>query len=92
MDFTNKTDADVAYYILSELGEAIFYKELIMKVIEAKNKPIQSLPAVISEIYTMINMDSRFHHIGGGMWELTEWVPQDAKSMSASSASAANSK
>ncbi|MDQ0202415.1 DNA-directed RNA polymerase subunit delta [Pectinatus haikarae] len=85
MNFTNGTDPDLAYHILTELGDAMFYKELIMKVIETKNKPIQSLPAAISEVYTLINMDSRFRHVGKGMWKLTEWLPQDTKSASSGS-------
>ena len=87
MDFTNKTESDVAYYILNEAGDAMFCKDLIMKVIEAKNKPVQSLPIAISEIYTLINMDSRFRHVGSGMWKLTEWLPTDTKGTSKSSSS-----
>ncbi|MBB5335842.1 DNA-directed RNA polymerase subunit delta [Pectinatus brassicae] len=77
MDFTNKPEVDVAYYILSELGDTMFYKDLIMQVIEKKNKPIQSLSTAISEIYTLINMDSRFRHAGNGMWQLSEWITQE---------------
>lgn len=92
MDTINKTEPDLAYHILSEFGDAMFYKDLIMKVIELKNKPVQSLPTAISEIYTFINMDSRFHHVGKGMWKLTEWLPQDTKKTISVSSSSPKSK
>ena len=37
-----------------------------MEVIEKKCKPVQSLSAAISEVYTLINMDSRFQYTGDG--------------------------
>ncbi|WP_196594472.1 DNA-directed RNA polymerase subunit delta [Pectinatus sottacetonis] len=86
MDFTSKTEPDIAYHILTRMGDAMFYKDLIMQVIEKKNKPVQSLPAAISEVYTFINMDSRFCHVGNGMWKLREWIPQDAKAAASTSA------
>lgn len=79
MDFTEKTEVDIAYAILSQAGEAIYFKDLIMEVIDKKQKPVQSLSKAISEVYTLINMDSRFHHMGKSMWGLTEWIPQEVK-------------
>ena len=65
------------------------YKDLTMGVIEKKHKPVQSLFAAISEVYTHINMDSRFHYVGDGMWGLTEWNPPEVKRSHASMRSAA---
>ncbi len=79
MDYTNSTEVDVAYHILSEEGTTMHYKELVLKVIELKHKPVQSLAAAISEVYTLINMDSRFHYEGECQWGLTEWNPPEAK-------------
>lgn len=79
MDFTQQEEVDIAYYILTKSGEAIYFKDLIIDVIDKKHKPVQSLSKSISEVYTQMNMDSRFHHMGKGMWGLTEWIPQEVK-------------
>ena len=79
MDYTNKSETDVAYDILQKSGRTMYYKDLVTKVIELKNKPVQSMSAGISEVYTLINMDSRFHYEGDGQWGLTEWNPPEVK-------------
>ena len=88
MDFLNSPETDIAYHLLTQKGEPIHYKELILEVIEKKAKPVQSLPHAISEIYTLINMDSRFQHRGHGHWGLTEWNPPEPKRSHSSSSSA----
>ena len=85
MNYAESSDTDVAYVILSQKGEAIYYKDLILEVIKKKSKPVQSLPHAISEVYTQMNMDSRFQHMGKSMWGLTEWNPPETKRSSASS-------
>lgn len=92
MDYSTKSETDIAYQILEEAGKGIYYKDLILEVIDKKRKPVQSLARAISEVYTSINMDSRFHHMGQSVWGLTEWNPQEVKRSSASSASAAPSR
>ena len=91
MDFEHMSEMDVAYHILTEKKEPVQYKELILAVIEAKHKPVQSLSAAISEIYTMMNMDSRFPYEGEGKWGLTEWVPPEVKRSSSRSVGTAKS-
>lgn len=79
MNFTEKEEVDIAHYVLAQAGEPIYFKNLITDVIDKKHKPVQSLSRAISEVYTLVNMDSRFHHMGKGMWGLTEWIPQEVK-------------
>ena len=57
-DFTKKTEVDIAYYVLQHKGATMYYKDLVLDVIEKKHKPVQSLSAAISEVYTLINMGS----------------------------------
>ena len=84
---------DVAYAILAKKGEPIYYKDLVTEVIKKKAKPVQSLSRAIAEVYTQINMDSRFHHVGKSMWGLTEWNPPETKrSSSAAGTSSSASK
>ena len=79
MDYQNSSEVDVAYDILTKEGQTMHYRDLIMKVIELKRKPVQTLSAAISEVYTHINMDGRFHYEGDSQWGLSEWNPPDAK-------------
>ena len=58
MDYTQMSEVDAAYHILAEKRETMHYKDLILEVIEATHRPVQSLAMAISEIYTMINMDT----------------------------------
>ena len=90
MDFLTSSETDVAYYILTQKGEPMYYKDLVMEVIEKKCKPAQSLSAAIAEVYTLINMDSRFHHQGKSMWGLTEWNPPEVKRSHGSSSSSSS--
>ena len=93
MNYAKSSETDVAYYILSKQGEPIYYKDLVTEVIKKKAKPVQSLSRAIAEVYTQINMDSRFHHVGKSMWGLTEWNPPETKrSSSATGTSSSASK
>ena len=79
--FEDMAEVDLAYQILTNAGKdnPIYYKDLILEILEKKNKPAQNEAAAISEVYTMINMDSRFQHIAEGKWGLTEWNPPETK-------------
>lgn len=76
------SEVDIAYKILSESGKdnPLYFKDLILKVIAKKNKIVQNEAAAISEIYTLINMDSRFQYVKEGFWGLTDWYPPTKKS------------
>ena len=91
MNYAKSTETDVAYYILSRKGEPIYYKDLVLDVIKKKAKPVQSLSRAIAEVYTQINMDSRFQHTGKSMWGLTEWNPPETKRSSSSSSGSSSS-
>ena len=77
----NISEVDLAYQILSEAGKdnPIYFKTLIQEIIARQNKTVQNEAAAISEIYTMINMDSRFQHVKDGQWGLTDWYPPETK-------------
>ena len=80
--FEDISEVDLAYQILTESGKGhpLYYKELILDILKKKNKSLQNEAAAISEVYTMINMDSRFQYITEeGKWGLSEWNPQEVK-------------
>lgn len=80
-NYATMSEVDIAYQILSESGKdnPLNFRKLILEVIARKNKAVQNKPSTISEIYTMINMDSRFQHIGNGLWGLADWYPTETK-------------
>lgn len=80
-NYENITEVDLAYQILSDAGKDNFmhYRALILEILNKKGKSTQNEAAAISEVYTMINMDSRFQYEKDGMWGLTEWNPPEVK-------------
>lgn len=79
--YENVSEVDLAYRILTESGKdnPIYYKDLILDILKRKQKEVQNESAAISEVYTLINMDSRFQHVGDGKWGLVEWNPPELK-------------
>ena len=71
-----QSEVNLAYRILFDAGKAMYFRDLIGKVMEVKGDPIHSPAHTMAEIHTQINMDSRFVHMGKGTWGLSEWVPQ----------------
>ena len=86
INYEEMPEVDIAYKILTEAGKENpeHFKTLIRKIITLKNKSVQNEAAAISEIYTMINMDSRFQHMGDGKWGLADWNPPETKRSSRS--------
>ena len=83
MDFVNSSEVDVAYHVLTQAGQTMYYKDLVLDVIDKKRKPVQPLSAAISEVYTLINMDSRFQYEGDGQWGSPSGIPPRGSAMCA---------
>ena len=76
------SEVDLAYKILTDAGKDhyVHYRDLILDILQKKNKSTQNEAAAISEVYTMINMDSRFqYNPEQKKWGLTEWDPPETK-------------
>ena len=70
------SEVDLAYQVLLNNGSSLYFRELITRVLEEKGGPARSIAQAMAEVHTQINMDSRFVHMGKGMWGLAEWLPQ----------------
>lgn len=70
------SEVDLAHEVLAQEGRAMYFRDLITKVLEKKENQVHFLPHAMAEVHTQINMDSRFIYMGKGMWGLHEWVPQ----------------
>lgn len=85
-DYTKMSETDIAFDILQEQHKPMWYKDLIEEVIKRKQKPIQAVSHTIAEIYTLINMDSRFAYDAiasrtaegtRSMWGLAIWQSEE---------------
>lgn len=64
---------DLAHEILKQHGQAMYYKDLISEILKYKDLGGENLGRAIAQVYSEINLDSRFHHKGQGQWALREW-------------------
>jgi len=78
------SEVELAYKILQKIGKAMYFRDLITEVLEMKGRRIHSVSHAMAEVHTQINMDSRFVHMGKGMWGLVEWSPERLSGRSAS--------
>ena len=71
----NIAGVDLAYRILKERKNDLYFRDLLTEVLAAKMVPPYLMTQAMAELHTQINMDSRFTFKGKGFWGLTEWVP-----------------
>ena len=71
----NMSGADIAYRILKESKNDIYFRDLLTAVLTEKKVPSYLMTSAMAELHTQINMDSRFAFKGKGFWGLTEWIP-----------------
>jgi DNA-directed RNA polymerase subunit delta len=75
-EFAKKTEVDLAYQVLQENRQVMYFRDLINKVLNIQKESAHGIAQSMAEVHTQINMDSRFVHMGKGMWGLAEWLPQ----------------
>jgi DNA-directed RNA polymerase subunit delta len=73
-EIAKQTEVDLAYQVLQENRQVMYFRDLLTKVLMLKKVSTASLAHSMAEVHTQINMDSRFVHMGKGMWGLTEWL------------------
>ncbi len=70
--------ADLAYGILKLHGQPMHFRDLMARVLEACGGPAPGEPGaarLVAAIHTEINLDTRFQHLGAGLWGLAAWTP-----------------
>jgi len=75
---TRESFPDVALRLLRERRQATHYKDLIQAVL-AERSDVPASPAQMAHVLTQINLDSRFVHVGRGIWGLRDWAPANHK-------------
>lgn len=68
---------DLAYEVLREGGDPLHYKDLLADVAQLKGLSDEELEEVMARLFTDINVDGRFIHLGGNVWGLKRWYPTD---------------
>ncbi|MBX6395779.1 MAG: DNA-directed RNA polymerase subunit delta [Alicyclobacillaceae bacterium] len=68
---------DLAYELLRQGGSPVHYKDLLAEVAQLKGLSDEELEEIIARLYTDMNVDGRFLHLGGNVWGLKRWYPTD---------------
>ena len=64
---------EIAYEILKQTKNPFVFKELAEKIGELKKLNSEKLLDVLPQLYTELNIDGRFIHIGKNEWGLKSW-------------------
>jgi DNA-directed RNA polymerase subunit delta len=69
------SEVDVAYHILKQAGQPVYFRELIEEVLRIKPVGSENWSRTAAAIYTQLNLDTRFSYQGKGKWGLRSVVP-----------------
>ncbi|PKM82180.1 MAG: DNA-directed RNA polymerase subunit delta [Firmicutes bacterium HGW-Firmicutes-14] len=72
----NISEADVAHAILKAKGAPIYFRDLFEEVMTLKPVNGKDKVHIMAGIHTDLNLDTRFVHMGNGVWGLREWTPE----------------
>lgn len=69
---------ELAYRLLANLAqhEPMPFEEIAARVLAQKGYAPDDV-ARMAQLYTSLNVDGRFVHVGGGQWGLKDWYPFD---------------
>ncbi|MBT9252444.1 MAG: DNA-directed RNA polymerase subunit delta [Brockia lithotrophica] len=69
---------ELAYRLLTNLAqhEPMPFEEIAARVLAQKGYAPDDV-ARMAQLYTSLNVDGRFVHVGGGQWGLKDWYPFD---------------
>lgn len=68
---------DVGYEILKQSKSNYPFNELIKEIGKAKGLSEEEIMDNIAQLFTEINIDGRFIHVGQNEWGLKSWYPVD---------------
>ncbi|ABZ83508.1 DNA-directed RNA polymerase delta subunit, putative [Heliomicrobium modesticaldum Ice1] len=69
------SEMDVLFQLLKEKGENTHFRDLIVQALARIGYEDPEDPKSIAAVYTQMNLDMRFVHIGNGFWGLRNWAP-----------------
>ncbi|HSL93761.1 MAG TPA: DNA-directed RNA polymerase subunit delta, partial [Bacillota bacterium] len=74
-------DADLACHLLKEKRSAMHYRDIVAEVRQLRSKTEAATPTETAQILTQINLDSRFVHLGKGLWSLKDFSASVSRSV-----------
>ena len=66
---------ELAYEILKQAKKTFYFKDLTNEIAEVKKLNEDRLFDYLPQLYTEINIDGRFIHLGQNEWGLKSWYP-----------------
>jgi len=72
------SEVDLAYNILKQAGQPVYFRELIEEVLRIKPVGAENWSRTAAAIYTQLNLDTRFSYQGQGKWSLRSAAPGKA--------------
>ena len=68
---------EVAYELLVEKKQAIYFKDIVDEVAKLLGLSEKEIKSRLAQFYTDLNVDGRFLCIGENQWGLRVWYPVD---------------
>lgn len=78
-EYTRETPmVELAYFLLRDLShrEPMSFEDIATRVLAQKGYMLDDV-AHTAQLYTAMNVDGRFIHVGNGQWGLKDWYPFD---------------
>ncbi|QSO51043.1 DNA-directed RNA polymerase subunit delta [Alicyclobacillus curvatus] len=66
---------ELAFELLKAKTEPIYFREMMEEIRQLRNMTEDEAMEVIARLYTEINIDGRFIHLGQNVWGLRRWFP-----------------
>lgn len=63
---------DLAYELLKQTEDPVYYRDLMKKIAEIKGFNEETMLSYMAQLYTEINIDGRFICVGPSLWGLKE--------------------
>jgi len=79
LDLDQISEVDLAWRILKQKGEPMYFRDLIEEILRLKPVPAEQWSRAAAAIYTQLNLDPRFSYLGEGRWSLRVSQPAEKK-------------
>ena len=68
---------EIAFEILKQSKNNYFFQQLVQEIAKIKGNSEEEMLNNLAQLYTELNIDGRFVHLGQNEWGLKSWFPVD---------------
>ena len=68
---------DIAYEIFKQTKKNYYFNDLVKEIASVKDLSEEEIQNYIAQLFTEVNIDGRFVHLGKNEWGLKSWFPID---------------